>query len=260
MLRYLSFGLLFFWTSLALAQPAQIQLGSWDEPRLDQLLADAAMITEPGARIVFLSDGLVDTPYQGQTLTAGPDQPEQLVVNLACFDCFTLLDMVETLRRSTSAAEIPEQLRRVRYRQGQISFTSRRHFFSDWVTEAESPIIDVTGLVGGERSRTRVKQLNRKAEDQLWIPTLEVVSRPITYIPAGLVNDVILARLQSGDYVGIFSPVDGLDVSHTGLLVRRSGELLLRHASSRQETQRVVDEEFRSYLEGTPGIVVYRVR
>jgi hypothetical protein len=65
--------------------------------------------------------------------------------------------------------------------------------------------------------------------------------------------------LRSGDYVGIYSEHAGLDVSHTGLIVKKSGQVLLRHASSRSNVKRVLDEDLLDYLRDKPGLVVYRV-
>nr|NIQ97208.1 DUF1460 domain-containing protein [Desulfuromonadales bacterium]NIS43194.1 DUF1460 domain-containing protein [Desulfuromonadales bacterium] len=59
---------------------------------------------------------------------------------------------------------------------------------------------------------------------------------------------------------GLYTDLDGLDVSHVGILIRRQGDLLLRHASSRKGVEQVVDVPLFDYLQGKPGIVVLRAR
>jgi hypothetical protein len=64
--------------------------------------------------------------------------------------------------------------------------------------------------------------------------------------------------LRTGDYIGIYAPADGLDVSHAGICIRRESRILLRHASSL--AREVIDQDFSPYIEGKPGIVVLRPR
>lgn len=236
---------------------ARIDLGRWRPADLAGLLAAAP--AAPGARIAALSRHLLGTPYVPHTLVGGPHTPEQLVVDLAGVDCFTFLDVIEALRRAAGPADFPAQLRQVRYRDGVVAYRHRRHFFSDWVADPGTGLRDVTAAVGGDRARTVVKALNRKADGSRWLPGIPVVRRRLTYLPGNRLDREVLARLQSGDYLGIYSEQAGLDVSHVGLLVVTGDRYLLRHASSRPGLRRVVDVDLRDYLRDRPGLVVYRV-
>jgi len=226
---------------------------------LDILLDATAHLNAPGPRITALSAFFVGAPYRANTLLGGPGQTEQLVTRLDGFDCFTFLDTVEALRRSRHASDFPDQLRQVRYREGRIDYLARRHFFSDWVADRSGPVRDVTAEVGRDKARTVVKELNRKADGSLWLPGLAVTVRPVTYLPSEAIDAELLGRLQPGDYVGFFSEQNGLDVQHTGLLVVTGTAIMLRHASSRRGTERIVDEDLVTYLHGQTGLVVYRV-
>ena len=93
-----------------------------------------------------------------------------------------------------------------------------------------------------------------------WLPGIPVVLRELSYIPTEQVDAGVLSALQTGDYVGIYSPYAGLDVSHVGLVVRDNGRVVLRHASSLDSLGRVVDVDLLEYLQGKPGLLVYRVR
>jgi hypothetical protein len=236
-----------------------VDFGRWSETELAQLITTTRQIEAPGERIAALSSPFLATPYVADTLIGGPQTAERLVVNLAGVDCFTFLDTVEALRRATDLADFPDRLRQVRYRDGLVAYANRRHFFSDWVTGETALIGDVTATVGQGRARVVVKQLNRKSDGTLWLPGIPVTRRALRYIPANQIDRVVLSALQTGDYVGIYSAHAGLDVSHTGLIVKDKDRVMLRHASSLSSVRRVVDVELAEYLQGKPGLVVYRV-
>jgi len=242
------------------ADSALVNLGRWSDADLARIITAAHRLESPGAQIVALSSHFLATPYVAHSLVGGPQTAERLVINLAGFDCFTFLDTVEALRRASGPADFPKQLQRVRYRGGRVTYENRRHFFSDWVTGTGTQIIDVTARVGQGWSRVVVKQLNLKDDGGRWLPGIPVRRREIVYIPASDIGGNVLSALRAGDYVGIYSDRAGLDVSHTGLLVKEGQRFLLRHASSRTGVRQVVDVDLLEYLRGKPGLVVYRVR
>lgn len=246
-------------TALA-AEQSQVNLGSWSDAELAQIITTAHQLDTPGAQIAALSAHFIATPYVANTLIGGPHTAEQLVVNLAGFDCFTLLDTIEALRRASGPADFPERLREVRYRAGEVNYASRRHFFSDWATGDTSAIADVTAAVGQGRAQTVVRRLNLKADGGHWLPGIPVVQREMTFIPTAEIDRQLLSALRSGDYLGIYTTHAGLDVSHTGVLVIDGERIMLRHASSRMDVKQVVDVDLLEYLQGKPGLVVYRVR
>jgi len=237
-----------------------VDLGRWSESELAQIITSARRIEVPGERIVALSRHFLATPYVADTLIGGPDQAEQLVINLAGLDCFTLLDLIEALRRAADLADFPEQLQQVRYRGGQLAYASRRHFFSDWVAGDAASIADVTSAVGQGRTQVVVKQLNLKRDGTHWLPGIPVTRREVSYIPTSNIDGNVLSALHAGDYVGIYSDSDGLDVTHVGLIVKGKDRVMLRHASSLRSARRVIDVNLLEYLQGKPGLLVYRVK
>jgi hypothetical protein len=236
-----------------------VDLGGWNRGKIERLLADAGRIPEQGRKIEFISAAFLDTPYLADTLVGSADTAEVFVLRLDGVDCFTLLDYVEALRRISAFDGFKEALRRIRYREERVDFLSRNHFFSEWGEAGSDHLRDVTALVGGEGVRRVAKQLNRKKDGTLYLPGYPVNKRELAYIPPEAVDASVLARLRSGDYVGIYSPLPGLDVSHTGIVVNREGKVFLRHASSKSHLKKVADEELISYLGGKKGLVVYRV-
>jgi len=246
--------------SFALVSYAEVvKLGSWNESTLAQIISSAQQIDNPGDVIVSLSGHFKDSPYAEYTLLGGPNDTEEFVLNLSEFDCFTFLDVVESLRRSSSYEDFADNLKAVRYFDGTVSYEKRRHFFSDWLI-GDALIEDVTVRVAKGRAASVNKRLNQKDDGSLWLAGIDVVSRQVDYLSTLNVDEEVLSMLRSGDYIGIYSPLGGLDVSHTGIIVQDMGRTLIRHASSRSETGRVVDEDLLQYLQNKPGLIVYRVK
>ena len=262
--RCLVMGLAFLFALPAFLLPCTalgkevVDLGGWSRGKIEQLLVDAGRIPELGRKIEFISAAFLETPYLADTLIGSAETAEVFVLRLDGVDCFTLLDYVEALRRTSDFDGFKEALRRIRYREGRVYFLSRNHFFSEWGEANSLHLHDVTALVGGENVRRVEKPLNRKKGGALYLPGYPVKKREIAYIPPEAVDETVHARLQSGDYVGIYSTLPGLDVSHVGIVVKKGGKVFLRHASSRSDLRKVVDQELTSYLGGKKGLVVYR--
>ena len=239
------------------AQNEKIVLGKWDIPELNNMIYKAEQIKDNGERIIFLSEKFLGTPYVGGTMLGSEFSSETLVINLSGLDCLTFLDYIEAMRQSDSFDSFKENVKKVRYKGGVLDYHTRRHFFTDWI---QSGIIsDVTVKVGGNRVKNASKKLNLKEDGSFYLPGLPIVNRTIYYIPSDRIDDNLLESLQSGDYVGVYTPLPGLDVSHTGIIVKKSGHVYLRHASSKKQNQKVVDEDLKTYIESKPGLVVLRV-
>ena len=89
------------------ADQTLVNHGRWSNAELAQIITTAHQLSTPGAQIVALSTPFIATPYVADTLIGGPQTAEQLVINLAGFDCFTLLDVIEALRRASELADFP---------------------------------------------------------------------------------------------------------------------------------------------------------
>ena len=236
----------------------RIDLGRFTKGALVRILQEASHYGAASEKIDFISSHFIDLPYQEDTLDGDEAAREILTLNLAWLDCFTYLDYVEALRLSSRYEEIKGNLIRVRYKEGEIAYQSRKHFFSDWPASDSDRITDVTQAVGGVTAISVKKFLNKKADGTRYRAGIPVVARIITYIPSDEINQSVTARLKAGDYVSAYSQKAGLDVSHTGIVIKKDNTLYLRHASSRKENRRVVDEKLLSYFTNKPGMIVYR--
>lgn len=210
-----------------------------------------------GEVISRVSSAFLGTPYQADTLIGGPGTPEALVVNFSGVDCFTLADYVEALSRSHDQKSFLHNLAEVRYIGGNVDYLSRRHFFSDWFATSPHNARDVTPDISPDYAVVD-KQLNRKPDGGEYIPGLGIHPRKINYIPGKAISQQMLSHLKTGDYVGVYSPLDGLDVSHVGIVVRHDGQVWFRNASSLAANRKVVDSPFLEYMSLKPGIVVLR--
>ncbi|MEW6599368.1 MAG: N-acetylmuramoyl-L-alanine amidase-like domain-containing protein [Nitrospirota bacterium] len=236
----------------------QINLGKWTEEGIGHLLKEASVIKGAGSRIAFLSGQFLKTSYKENTLIGDPEMPEVYVINLEALDCFTFIDYIEAMRLSKSFPEFKENIRKVRYRSGTVSFENRNHFFTDWREFNSALVRDVTAEISYGSSQKVVKMLNRKDDGTCFLPGIAVTERAVDYIHSDMIDDEVIRNLQTGDYAGIYSKTAGLDISHAGIVIREQERVKFRHASSLQKHRRVMDEDLRKYLKGKPGIIVLR--
>ncbi|AHG21692.1 lipoprotein [Chania multitudinisentens RB-25] len=207
----------------------------------------------------LLSQTFLGTPYVANMLIGSATLPEELVIDFRGLDCFTYLDYVEALRKATTEAQFVENLIHTRYVNGDINFLHRKHFFTDWAQTEPALADDITAQLS-PHAVTIAKDLNRTAEGGAYLPGLPVVERSITYIPSEFVNQHLIDQLQTGDYIGIYTKLAGLDVTHTGFFIQTPNGPVLRNASSLKANMQVVDSPFIDYVMNTPGIVVLRPR
>ena len=253
--------IMFIPVSMGMAEEAvkeQITLGKWSALDWDSLLRESSKIDDAGKRIDFLSKKFFNTQYSRSTLIGDVNLPEVFVINFEGVDCFTFLDYIEAMRFSGSFAEFKERLKKIRYRSGEVSFENRNHFFTDWKEFNQGFVDDVTAQIGGETVKRAKKMLNRKRGGVNLLPGIDYKQREIIYIPSDIVDAAVLDRLMTGDYVGIYTRKLGLDVSHVGIIIRDKKKVYFRHASSGLRYRKVIDQDFRKYIDGKPGIVVLR--
>jgi hypothetical protein len=243
---------------LSPAHDEKMLLGTWSEEMLDELIAGSAQVADIGARIALLSGRFLGTPYKESTLIGDAKIPETLVINLETFDCFTFLDCVEAMRLSRSFVDFYRNLIHVRYKEGIVRYESRNHFFTDWLLYNRDFVQDKTKEIGGSGCRNVQKRLNVRGDGMTFLPGIVPVERELIYIPSADIDNRILTALKPGDYIGIYSDSQGLDVSHVGIIIRDGTDIYFRHASSAAAARRVIDEDFSGYISGKPGIIIIR--
>ncbi len=245
-------------TSAAAGDDERILLGRWTQDELGRVIHKASGIRDVGKRIGFLSGRFLGVRYQASTLIGDMNTPEVFVIDVRRVDCFTYIDYIEAMRLSGSFAGFKENLKKVRYRSGKVAFKNRNHFFTDWRVFNSAYVDDVTASVGGLRTKNIRKVLNLRKDGTYFLPGIAPVEREIQYIPSDAIDDTVTKRLRTGDYVGIYTKMQGLDVTHTGIIIKRQGKVYLRHASSARKNRKVVEQDFITYISKTPGLIVFR--
>lgn len=210
-------------------------------------------------RISLISEKFLGTPYLGNRLHGSNDIKEELVIDFRGLDCFTYLDYVTALQTSHSQHDFLKKIVKTRYVNGNISFDNRKHFFTDWANREYKIAENITEKLS-KNTVTCIKSLNEKGNDKKYIPGISIISRSISFIPSTAIDNTLVSTLKSGDLIGIYTPLAGLDVSHVGFFIMTDRGPVFRHASSDKENQRVVDSPFIPYLLKKPGIIVLRIK
>nr|WP_242689356.1 DUF1460 domain-containing protein [Photorhabdus cinerea] len=242
------------------AHSKQADIDSYTSKKINEIIENQVKPgnkDNPGEIIKNVSYQLLGTPYAANKLIGSPTEPEKLVIDFNGLDCFTFLDYVESLRKSNDQSDFVKNLIQTRYIDGKISFLQRKHFFTDWSIREKLNAKDVTDEISSSYIKI-TKSLNKKADGGEYIPGLGVTKRDIKYIPGDKVNDDVIKNLRTGDYIGIYTHLAGLDVTHTGIFIMTDHGPMLRNASSLAANKKVVDSPFLEYVKNKPGIIVLR--
>ena len=218
-------------------------------------------------------------------LTGTLDVPssETLVVRFDGFDCVTFIETTLALARSARAADstysgFAYRLAQQRYRDGgPVSYCGRLHYFTEWLSNnAERGLVRRLGdeLEGRPlRDTINFMSTHRSAyprlasSDSIFACIQAVEERlqtqqrrnPVRYVPQDSIR-AVYDQLRAGDIVAFVSPIDGLDVAHTGLVYApRNGGRGLLHASLSGGV--VVSPDLQRYvqkIDGQIGMVVAR--
>ncbi len=249
-MKYLYFLILIF----SICNAEKINLDEWEKAELSQFLLNNSTNSN-SIKVKNISDKFLNTSYKANTMIGSLDQKEELVIDLAHLDCFTFIDYVEAMKHSSSFNEFKTNLISLRYQAGKIDYTFRNHFFSDWTIYNGFENITISLY---PKAKQVTKVLNLSQTNTLFLKGIKTRKIQINYIDSNNLNKEIVSKLHTGDYIGIYTHIKGLDVTHTGIFIRKDGKAYLRHASSKKEFLKVVDEPFEDYIKNTPGFIVLR--
>ncbi|MCE2613755.1 DUF1460 domain-containing protein [Flavobacteriaceae bacterium D16] len=230
-----------------------------------------------GSLLVSVGETFLGTPYVSGTLEVG--ELEQLVINLRGLDCTTFVESVLAFsilirEKDTSFDNYLATLQKIRYRNGKLSgYASRLHYFSEWIRDNERKglVKDISATLGGipaEKARDfmtshrdlypRLSDLN--AYQELLAVEKQLEKQPYFYVPGSVLSER-LNELQHGDIIALATNINGLDVTHTGIIYKNEdGVLHLMHASSKGRVE-ISEKPLLKYLAGiqsNTGILVAR--
>ena len=209
-----------------------------------------------------------------------PISQEVLVVNLRLFDCVTfaesMIALTQTRRSNTPNFEIFKQnIGKLRYRNAEIHYAARLHYFSDWFFENEKRGIlkNITKDIGGEILNKNIFYMSYKKDtlygnmadpatyNRMVIVENNITNREKFYIPKERVAEME-SNIKSGDIIGITNRLDGMDMAHVGIAIRQNGRIYMMHASSQFHQVIMTDVPLADYLarnKGQTGIMVGRL-
>ncbi|WP_240009562.1 N-acetylmuramoyl-L-alanine amidase-like domain-containing protein [Marinomonas algicola] len=124
-------------------------------------------------KIEYLSATLLGSPYVDGSLGEG-DQgkyDKDPLVRFDVFDCTTYVEAVLAGAISTSPDEFMQNLIKLRYKAGDVSFVTRNHFPSlDWIPNNKSHLMDITDQIAGKF----VKIANTVIDKPAWYEKMTV--------------------------------------------------------------------------------------
>ena len=219
--------------------------------------------------------------YLGAPYIVGPldeSDKERLVCRLDGFDCYTFVESMLSMAHGIVQQEYDylPYARRIlsqRYREGVVrGYCSRIHYFTEWIRENEDrgAVRDITQQLGGERLEKTLDFMSKHrgsyrqlANDSTYacIQDMEenLADMTLYHIPQDRIRSVY-SQLQAGDIVATATNIEGLDVSHTGLVYAPDGqEKGLLHASTSGGVK--VSSDLQAYVQNVEnqiGIIVAR--
>jgi len=228
--------------------------------------------------IKSVGESFIGTPYEAGTLDI--NMKENLIIKLSGLDCVTFVENSLALSRlirkqKLTVDDFKEELKFIRYRQGKPDgYLSRLHYFTDWIydNELKGIVKDVTKDIGGKlldkdinfmsthTDSYKVLKKNPELVDELKLIEDEISRREMYYIPISKVEEKY-DLLNDGDIIATVTAIDGLDVTHTGLIYKSSGETKFLHASLKNKEVIITSGELYSYLKSIKkctGIIIAR--
>jgi hypothetical protein len=207
-------------------------------------------------------------------------RPEQLVINLRVFDCFTFVENAVVLAGLACTERhgfqaYAKALRMSRYKGGWIDgYPSRLHYFTDWIYEnARRGILkDLTRALGGKSFRKKIHFMTSNRDRYPGIQDENAynrmkeaekrISRRIRYeIPAEMLP-TLEDHIGEGNIIAILTDREGLDCLHVGMAIRKGSRLHLIHASEKAGAVIISPQTLTAYLAGgnnRTGILIARM-
>lgn len=260
-------------------------------------LADSGSDSIMAMRVKFFAETLLQkgSPYLEGPLGEGRNGEfaQEPLYRLDGFDCTTFVETVISLARSTNENQFKEEINKIRYKNGQVSFENRNHFPSvDWIPNNIKAgfVSDITNSIAGAATKLSETLIEKdewychkgtqfaalvqgagKAWGQIfYVAKEDLLAHPelIEKIPSGSVFNVVRPNWDLRAAIGT-----RLDVSHQGFLIRENGVLYMIHASNgasrdgSDNSKRVKKDIFSDYVRAvmmasptTAGVNILQVR
>ncbi|MGI9174365.1 MAG: N-acetylmuramoyl-L-alanine amidase-like domain-containing protein [Rhodothermales bacterium] len=230
-----------------------------------------------GEIVQAVGEQFLGAPYVAGMLDEGKE--EMLRAPLDRFDCVLFIETALVLAQGIAVEDYSydgflRRLEDVRYRDGAMDgYCSRLHYFSEWIRDNErrGHVQNLTGELGGEplgktldfMSTHRASYPRFAENDSLFqgiqVMELDLEGTDVRYIPQDRIR-AVYSQLRAGDLVAFATHIDGLDVTHTGLVyAHEDGSKGLLHASTSDGV--TIAADLQAYVENVKsqiGVVIIR--
>lgn len=196
--------------------------------------------------IVEIGLSFLGTPYVVASLENGLN--EKMVINLRELDCTTFVENCLALARTvkfgkTDFESFVTELEKIRYRDGiRNQYPSRLHYFSEWIHDNHKKgLISETPNLNGEKSDKTINYMSThpaqypvlKEHPEL-IPSIEEQEKVLTntgfmFFPKENLPN-LHKYLQQGDIIALTSSIEGVDINHVGIVIKKGDVFYLLHA------------------------------
>ncbi len=254
-----------------------------DTTEINQLLKKGieSGLTKPNELVTFYAHELMGRPYVANTLEG---EPEMLTINVDQLDCTTFVETLYALTRTTlngrySWRDYATNLENLRYRNGTIKgYTSRLHYISDWAVDNTSRgnLTELTSDLPGVRYLIKTLDFmsthrdayaalkNDSTYEKLRDFEIAYRNHRFPYISKQqMKSKKLIEQLESGDFVALVTKVDGLDVTHMGIIEKKGNDIYLLDASSNGGKVQLETDDMMEMLRrqrSNLGIRVFRIR
>ncbi len=259
---------------------------SQDTLKINELLLCGmdSQLNDGNALVAFYARQLLGTPYVAHTLEG---DTEMLTINIDQLDCTTFVETLYALARTTlngrkSWRDFAANLESVRYRGGVMGdYSSRLHYISEWIIDNSSRdnLVEVTVDIPHMQyqvktidfmTRHRGSYQSLKNDDAMVAKISSVEDKLRSHrMPmlkkSWLNRNDVKEVLREGDFVGLVTTIEGLDISHLGIIVKDgNGDPHLLDASMRGGKVMLETKPLKAYLSGSKstvtGIRVFRMK
>lgn len=256
-----------------------------DTLKINSLLAEGLQsgLKTANELVVFYAHKLEGTPYVGHTLEG---EEEKLTINIDELDCTTFVETLYALSRTTlngrySWRDYAQNLEDLRYRHGEMGdYSSRLHYMSDWIIDNSNRgnIVDVTPDIACVRYKIKdINFMSTHRSSYVSLATDDIMLEKIKnfevgyrnhrfpYIKKDQLNSKDVRKIvKRGDFVGLVTRTEGLDISHLGIIELDSkGNPVLLDASSRGKKVMLEPVDLRTQLsknKDNEGVRFFRMK
>ena len=225
---------------------------SHDSLFVDSIIENSAKadLRSDADRIMFFARSMIGIPYCGGTLDI--NENESLVVRKDSVDCTTYVENVLAMYLASKIEhggynDFKKALTKIRYRDGVIKgYSSRLHYFSDWVADNEKKgiLYEVTSRSNHSQRHFSINYMTKHSVlyrhlkgDSLSVSEMLSIEEKwrnydMPYIPKECLKTYNNIDICNGDILALTTNIDGLDVLHLGFAIWVDGNIHLLHASS----------------------------